>query len=334
MVFEIAKATIVRLVVKAILISCWIAHAHASESYSGPIIDMHLHAFPADGNGPAPNAICPGIASNLKYDPQIPWPAVLNRMMQEPPCDNPIQGPATDEEVREQTIAYMKKYNVRGVLSGSTNEIKQWQATAPGLFIAGLGLNIRRDDTTPEEVAELFDAGELTVLAEVTNQYSGVLADDPDFAPFWKVAAEKDIPVGIHVGVGPPGAPQLYPDFLAQSPLRIEKVLRQYPTLRVYLMHAGYPFVDDLKALLYLYPQLYVGVGVLQIALPRNEYYRFLEELVISGFIDRVMYGSDQMNWPGAIEEGIKAINDAPFLNLEQKKAILYDNAVRFLRLD
>ena len=135
-------------------------------------------------------------------------------------------------------------------------------------------------------------------------------------------------------GVGPPGAPQLYPDFLVQSPLRIEKVLRQYPTLRVYLMHAGYPFVDDLKALLYLYPQLYVGVGVLQIALPRNEYYRFLEELVISGFIDRIMYGSDQMNWPGAIEEGIKAINDAPFLNLEQKKAILYDNAVRFLRLD
>lgn len=246
----------------------------ASDPYTGPIIDMHLHAFPADGNGPAPNVMCPGIAANLKYDSKEPWPAVLERMMQEPPCDNPIQGPATDEEVRNQTIEYMKKYNVRGVLSGTTDEIKKWQAAAPGLFIPGLDLNIRRDGTTPEEISRLFDAGEMEVLAEVTNQYSGVL------------------------------------------------------------MHAGYPFVEDLKALLYLYPQLYIGVGVLQIALPREEYYRFLGALVTSGFIDRIMFGSDQMNWPGAIEEGINAINHAPFLSVEQKQAILHDNAVRFLRLD
>jgi predicted TIM-barrel fold metal-dependent hydrolase len=227
----------------------------------------------------------------------------------------------------------MEQYNVRGVLSGSPDDVRQWQEKAPGLFLPGLGLNIRTDDTTPDRIAELFASGELAVLAEVTNQYSGVLADHPDFAPFWKMAAENDIPVGIHLGVGPPGAPHLYPDFRVQSPLRMEQVLRRHPALRVYLMHAGYPFVEDLKAMLYLYPQLHVGVGVLQIALPRGEYYRFLEELVVSGYVDRILYGSDQMNWPGAIEEGIKAINDAPFLSLEQKKAILHDNAARFLRL-
>jgi len=318
----------------ALINFCGISMALASEPYTGPISDMHLHALPANVNGPAPNAICPGLAANLKYDPNEPWPVVMGRLMQEPPCDNPIQGPATDDEVQDQTIEYMKKYNVRGVLSGSTDEIKQWQAAAPGLFIPGLGLNIRTDDTTPEDISRLFDDGEMEVLAEVTNQYSGVLADDPDFAPFWEVAAEKDIPVGIHLGVGPPGAPHLYSDFLVQNPLRVENVLRRYPGLRVYLMHAGYPFLEDLKALLYLYPQLHVGVGVLQIALPREEYYRFLEALVVSGFIDRVMFGSDQMNWPGAIEEGIKAINNAHFLSVEQKQAILHDNAVRFLRLN
>ena len=306
----------------------------ASPRYEGPIIDVHVHAFPADGNGPAPNAICPAMAANLKYDPSTPWPAVMGRMMANPGCDNPIRGPATDEEVRDQTIAYMKKHKVTGVLSGTTEDVREWQAVAPGLFIPGLGLNIRRDKTTPEDIARLVDNGDLKVLAEVTNQYSGIMADDPEFMPFWKVAAEKDIPVGIHVGVGPPGAPHLYPEFRAQRPLHIENVLRQFPTLRVYLMHAGYPFVEDVKALLYLYPQLHVGVGVLQLALPREEYYRFLEELVVAGFVDRILYGSDQMNWPGAIEEGINAINDAPFLSLEQKKAILHDNAVRFLRLE
>lgn len=320
--------------VAVLILNCCFSLVFASGPYSGPIIDMHLHAYPANANGPAPNAVCVGFAANLKYDPQVPWPAVLERMMKAPSCDKPIQGPATDEEVRDQTIAYMKKYNVRGVLSGSSSAIKQWQAVAPDMFIPGFGLNIRRDDTTPEDIARLFDDGDLAVLAEVTNQYSGVFADDPDFAPYWEVAAEKDIPVGIHIGVGPPGAPHLYPDFLVQNPLRMENVLKRHPTLRVYLMHAAYPFVDDLKSLLYLYPQLYVGTGVLQIALPREEYYRFLENLVVSGFVDRIMFGSDQMNWPGAIEEGIDAINEAPFLTLEQKKAIFHDNAKRFLRLD
>jgi len=44
--------------------------------------------------------------------------------------------------------------------------------------------------------------------------------------------------------------------------------------------------------------------------------------------------GSDQIIYPGLIELGIRAINDAPFLDAAQKKAILHDNAARFLRLN
>ena len=45
------------------------------------------------------------------------------------------------------------------------------------------------------------------------------------------------------------------------------------------------------------------------------------------------MFGSDQMRWPEEIGEGIKAIEQVPFLTAEQKRHILYNNAVRFLRL-
>jgi predicted TIM-barrel fold metal-dependent hydrolase len=45
------------------------------------------------------------------------------------------------------------------------------------------------------------------------------------------------------------------------------------------------------------------------------------------------MFGSDQMYWPDAIGEGIKAIETAPFLNEGQKRDIFYNNAARFLRL-
>lgn len=37
------------------------------------------------------------------------------------------------------------------------------------------------------------------------------------------------------------------------------------------------------------------------------------------------------MVWPGLIEE--RAIREAPYLSEEQKRAILHDNAARFLRL-
>ena len=98
-------------------------------------------------------------------------------------------------------------------------------------------------------------------------------------------------------------------------------------------MHAGWPMRDDMKAMLYAHPQLYVGTGVLQMAATRAEYYDFLENLVNAGFIERIMFGSDQMVWPGLIEEGIDAINEAPFLTTAQKAAILHENAARFLRM-
>ena len=66
---------------------------------------------------------------------------------------------------------------------------------------------------------------------------------------------------------------------------------------------------------------------------PRAGFYRFLEGIVDAGFANRVMFGSDQMNWPGVIERSIAVLNEAPFLSAQQKRDILYNNAARFLRL-
>ena len=46
----------------------------------------------------------------------------------------------------------------------------------------------------------------------------------------------------------------------------------------------------------------------------------------------RVMFGSDEMRWPEKIGAAIEAIEQAPFLTAEQKRDVLYHNAVRFLR--
>ncbi|HEV8363543.1 MAG TPA: amidohydrolase family protein, partial [Gemmatimonadaceae bacterium] len=228
--------------------------------------------------------------------------------------------------------------NVIGVLSGPPERVQRWMQAAPGRFIAGFQFQFGReqDSLTPDSLRRLYSAGRFAVLAEVSNQYVGIAPSDPKFDPYLAVAEELDFPVGIHIGTGPPGAPYLGFDryrAAMHSPLTLEDALIRHPKLRVYIMHAGWPMVDDLLAVLWVHPQVYVDIGAIVFALPRAELYRFLQRIVDAGFGKRVMFGSDQMVWPGVIERSIKLIEDAPFLSAAQKRDILYNNAARFLRL-
>ena len=183
---------------------------------------------------------------------------------------------------------------------------------------------------------KLFKSGEFKVFGEISIQYEGYSASDTAFEPYLTMAERLDIPVGIHVGCGPPGAPYIFaPDYRAKlhSPLLLEEALLRHPKLRVYAMHAGWPMLDDMLATLYTHPQLYVDLGGICYMLPKKEFYFYLERLVNAGFGKRIMFGSDNMVWPQAIEAGIETINKASFLTANQKRDILFNNAARFLRL-
>jgi len=98
-------------------------------------------------------------------------------------------------------------------------------------------------------------------------------------------------------------------------------------------MHAGWPFLDETIALLYAHPQVYVERGVIDWTQPRPEFHRYLRGLVDAGYGKRVMFGSDQMVWPEAIEMAVRNIEAASYLTASQKDDIFYGNAARFLRL-
>ena len=302
-----------------------------------PVLDMHLHALGVNDQGPAPVAVCAPFPSFPAWDARTSYAQVFGAATKQPTCPNPIWSPSTDEELRRETLAAMERLDVYGVLSGPTERVQAWRAAAPGRFLAGLAFRVGATAPSPDSLRALVEAGALEVLAEVTTQYQGIAPDDERLAPYWALAEELDLPVGIHMGPGPPGGIYLgqaaYRARLS-SALLLEDVLVRHPRLRVYVMHAGYPLLDDLLALLYAHPQVHVEVGVVVFTQPREEFYRYLRAVVEAGFGDRVMFGSDQMVWPGAIEAGIHVIREAPFLTDAQKRAILYDNAARFLRLD
>ncbi len=300
-----------------------------------PIIDMHLHALPAALNGPPPTAICAPPEEMPVHDPAKSWAEGFNQYLKNPECENAVWGPVTDKEVMDNTLEILEKNNIYGVTSGAL--IDDYMASGGDRIIPSLHFNFFMADKTPEKVREFLSSGEYKVFGEVAIQYNGVSPSDPRFEPYAQIAEELDIPVGIHVGTGPPGAAYLpgVGNYRAKlhSPLVVEELLMRHPKLRIYLMHAGYPMIDDLLAVLWTHPQVYVDVGVICFAIPRKAFHEYLRRIFEAGFGKRVMFGSDQMNWPETIEVGLEAINTADFLDTQQKRDILYNNAARFLRL-
>ena len=108
----------------------------------------------------------------------------------------------------------------------------------------------------------------------------------------------------------------------------------RHPKLRLFVENTGRPSRDEMVAMMTRYPQLHGDVSTISWVLPRAAFYDYLEALVRAGLGKRLMFGSDQMRWPEKIGAGIEAIEQAPFLTEDQKRDILYHNAVRFLRLD
>lgn len=304
-----------------------------------PVIDMHLHALAANAQGPPPLGMCTPIDPFPAWDPATPFPAVFLETFRNPPCSDPVWSPRTDAELKEETLEAIRRLNVYGVLSGSPDRVAEWRESAPERLWPAVLLPIGSGTPaiSPDSLRALHRGGRLFVIGEVTNQYSGITPDDEQMAPLWRLAEELDVPVGIHIGTGPPGAIYLGSSgYRARlhSALSLEEVLVRHPGLRVYIMHAGFPLLDDLLAVLYAHPQVYVDVGVIVFSQPRAAFYRYLEGIFEAGFGNRVMFGSDQMVWPGVIERSINVINEAPFLSAEQKRDVLYNNAARFLRLD
>src|SRR5690606_17300705 len=110
------------------------------------------------------------------------------------------------------------------------------------------------------ELRRLHAAGQLKVLGELTFQYAGIAPDDPRIEPYYELAEELDLPVGIHIGAAPPGISYFGAPAYRMShsnALALEDVLLRHPKLRIYVAHAGWPMTEAMMALMYAHPQVY-----------------------------------------------------------------------------
>jgi predicted TIM-barrel fold metal-dependent hydrolase len=189
----------------------------------------------------------------------------------------------------------------------------------------------------PEALDRLYRDKRLDAFGEVAAQYEGYSPSDPAFDPYWAVAAQHRVPVGIHTGGAPPGTPYgCCPKFRLRlgDPLLLEDLLVKHPTLKVYVMHAGGFFFDHALMLMTMYAHVYADIGALSWTPIAGDLLEpFLREAKRRRLLGRVMFGSDQMQWPEAIGLAIDRVNRLDVLTVDEKQDLFYDNAAKFLAL-
>lgn len=310
------------------------ASAQTSRSTPPPVIDIHVHTL---GGFPGGTPMCPFNPQFLASDPKS----------QEGPsgwsdqnCVLPLQPSATPDEYMKAVLAEYERLNVTAVVMGDPATVRKWKAAAPGRIIMGTSFSRFAPDTgyVPlEQLRPEFATGGFQVMGEIGLQYQGVSPSDMSVDKYFALAEELDIPVAIHMGTGGSGRANVtMPKFRGSmgDPLLLEELLARHPKLRVWIMHAGYPMIDNLLTLLQANSHVYVDVAGLIWSYPLKEVNGYIQRIVEAGFEDRVMFGTDQLVWPKLMETSIAVIDRAEYLTPQQKRNILYNNAARFLRLD
>ena len=299
-----------------------------------PVIDVHVHAMDGDFPGVAP--MCPNTPQFLASDPK----EKEERSGWVKTACTPALYPSAKGEYMKDVLAEMERLNVTAVVMGDPKSVQKWKDAAPGRVISGTGIDngMTADKrATLEELHKIFTTGGFKVMGEIGLQYQGLSPSDMSVDKYFALAEELDVPVAIHMGTGGSGRANLStPTFRGSKgdPLLLEELLARHPKLRVQVMHAGYPMIDNMLTLLQANSHVYVDVAGLIWSYPIKEVNRYIQRLVDAGFGDRVMFGTDQMIWPKLMAYSIGIIQNADYLTPPQKRDILYNNAARFLRIE
>jgi uncharacterized protein len=276
-----------------------------------PIIDMHVHA----------------------QDEHAPEDMYGNK-----------RSPNTEHLFRETYKRFRKYHIVKAVVSGDLKNMDYWiSKDEDNRIIRGIFMNEPHmthpagEEMTPDRLESLVKADKVQVFGELGCIYGGNTLSDPGWQPYLKICEQYDIPVCVHTGTGGTGASSNFPAYRLRlgDPFLIEDVLIRYPKLSVYMAHAGQEWYEHAIMLMHNYPQLYTDLGAMLWWHPLMKRYAqvFLHRAKEAGYLDRVMFGSDQMMWAHGIDMSIEYLNSLDFLTEQEKRDILYNNAARFLRL-
>lgn len=239
----------------------------------------------------------------------------------------------------------LSDYNIVLAIGGGNQQFAKFYAEKDERFWTGLIFPCRslaeqdgpcvKEFYSEDELRTLYLSGKFKSMGESFYNYYGIPPTDERLAPYWKIADDFSLPIGIHADAGPPKErvneqenPHYNPAYA--NPELLRPILQQYPNLKIYLMHYGGAFSSQAIALMQDYPQIYCDISAVSLFMPKQIWEPNLKQLYAAGLGDRLMFGSDYF---GMIDDHLKVIMRIDWLTDSQKKDILYNNASRFLGL-
>lgn len=103
------------------------------------------------------------------------------------------------------------------------------------------------------------------------------------FHEICRIAAKEELPLQIHTGLG-----QLY----GTRPLALLDAITAHPETRFVLFHCGFPWTDDINALLHAHPNVYPDLCWVPLLSPTVAS-RVMRELIEIGTSDKLCWGCD-----------------------------------------
>lgn len=212
-----------------------------------------------------------------------------------------------------------------GVGNGAiVNAVKRW----PDRFVGFLGIDLENIAASLAEVRALVrEPGVVGISIEPGSSTTPRLADDPALIPIYEACLEWNVPVSISLS-GLLSALAGH-DLSWCSPIPVQRVAMRYPTLRIVVSHAAWPWADQMVSIALICPNIYVSPD-LYVATAHMPCARTYVDAANCYLADRTLFGTAYPTRP--LDESVQdflAMGWSPAI----VEKILYQNAARLLGL-
>ena len=203
--------------------------------------------------------------------------------------------------------------------SVSNADVMEFVRAYPGRFIGVASLGLADRKKAVSEIDAAMEAGFKAINVEPGAQVVPMETDDRRLYPIYAHCEDKSVPVIMLAG-GNAG-----PDIGYTVPVALDRVLADFPKLKIAVAHGGWPWVHQVLHIAFRRPNLYLSPDMYLVNMPgMNDYLKAAD-----GFLaERFIYGS---SFPLCPAKGyLDWFNTLP-IKPENKERIMSRNALEFL---
>jgi predicted TIM-barrel fold metal-dependent hydrolase len=160
------------------------------------------------------------------------------------------------------------------------------------------------------------------ICAHLHHYGFGLRPDDKAFFPFYAKCVELDVPLMVQMG----HSAEFMPSDVGR-PIYLDDIALYFPDLKIVACHNGWPWVEEMIAMAWKHPNLYISTT----AHSPKYWDKSLVHFLNSRGKGKVMFGTD---FPVLTHAASIAEVDQLRLKDDARKALMHDTAAKVFKLD